>query len=135
MAMNGAQVLILVNTSTTATPTYVAVAEQTGLSLETSRNLIEVSSKNNDHATFVYGRQSDKLSLEAMYVPSDAAMSALQDAMENKTSIKIRRSEDGTSVEEADALVASIKKDFPDQDASKVSVEFQLNSGFGPVTP
>lgn len=133
MAIAGMSVLLMVNTGSEATPSYVAVGEQKGMSLESSRNLIEVSSKNNDHATFVYGRKSDTISLEALYVPSDAGFAALQDAMEQKKTIMIRRSEDGVAIEEAEALVGTFSIEFPDEDAAVCSVELTLNESFKPV--
>ena len=132
MAIAGMSVLLMVET---APNVYTAVGEQKGMSLESSRNLIEVSSKNNDHATFVYGRKSDTVSLEALYVPSDAGFAALKDAMETKKPIIIRRSEDGVAIEEATALVGSFSIDFPDEDAASCSIELTLNESFKIVTP
>jgi TP901-1 family phage major tail protein len=131
MAIAGMSVLLMVET---ATGTFKAVGEQKGMSLESSRNLIEVSSKNNDHATFVYGRKSDTVSLEALYVPSDEGFAALKDAMENKQPIVIRRSEDGEAIEEAEALVGSFSIEFPDEDAAVCSVELTLNESFHAIT-
>lgn len=133
MAMNGSDVLILANTGTAETPVWTAVAEQTGLSMESDRNLIEVSSKNYDHAQFVYGRASDTLTLEGMYVPGDAGLKALRDSMKNKVPVKVRRSEGGTQIEEAEALIGALSLDFPDDDTSTVSIDMTLNTAFTAV--
>lgn len=132
--MNGSAVLLLVNTGTDQSPIWTAVGVQTGLTRETTRNLIEVSGKDDDHTKWVYGRRDDTVSLEAVYVPDDAGVQALRQALEQKQVIKIRRSEDGTAVEEADALIKSISEEWPDNDKSTVSVDLQLNSEWTAVS-
>lgn len=131
MAMNGSDVLVLVKSGAD----YIAVAEQTGLSMESDRNLIEVSSKNYDHAQFVYGRASDTLTLEGMYVPDDTALNLIKSAMNDKQIVYIRRQEAGDAVEEAQALIGTYSLDFPDDDTSTVSIDMTLNTPFTAVTP
>lgn len=122
MAVNGTQILLLAKTGST----YTAIAEQTGLSLESSSNLIEVSSKNSNHTKFIYGREDDTLSLEALYVPGDAGLKALTDSRKNRVPVVIRQSENGVDVEEAQALVEKISVEYPDDDVATVSVDLQL---------
>lgn len=133
--IDGAAVLVLVNLGDDVTPKWTPVAEQTNLSTESTRNLIEASSKDSDHTKWIYGKQDDTVSLEALYVPNDAAFKALEDAMKNKESVVLRRTENGTDIEEATALVSTISKEWPDNDASTVSVEFQLDEPWTPITP
>ncbi|RKH76976.1 hypothetical protein D7X99_33070 [Corallococcus sp. AB032C] len=133
--IDGAAVLVLVNLGDDVTPNWTPVAEQTNLSTESTRNLIEASSKDSDHTKWIYGKQDDTVSLEALYVPNDAAFKALEDAMKNKESVVLRRTENGTDIEEATALVSTISKEWPDNDASTVSVEFQLDEPWTPITP
>lgn len=130
MALDGAQVLLLVNTGTDASPNYVEVGQQTNLSKETTRNLIETTSKEDDHQKFIYGKQGDTVTLESLYVPNDSAMSALRDANDNKNNIKIRRKEQGSEVEEADALVETISDEWPDNDNSTTSVDLTLDGAW-----
>lgn len=122
--MDGSLILVLVET---AANTFTPVAQQTGLSWESTRNLIEMTSKDSDHTKWAYGKKDDTVSLEAAYVPDDTAYLALKTAMKNGTSVVLRRSEDGENVEEAEALVSSISADAPDGDKATVSIEFQLN--------
>lgn len=131
MAMNGAQVLVLVQTGSDV---WTPVAEQTGLSSEESRNLIEAAAKGDDHMKHLYGRMSSTVELEALYVPDDTAMQAIRDALLNKTEVILRRSENGTDVEEAVAKVESISSEWPDEDNSTVSVTFQLQEPWRPVS-
>lgn len=133
--IDGASVLVLVNLGDDVTPNWTPVAEQTNLSTESTRNLIEASSKDSDHTKWIYGKQDDTVSLEALYVPNDAAFKALEDAQKNKEPVVLRRTENGTDIEEATALVSTISKEWPDNDASTVSVEFQLDEPWTPITP
>lgn len=129
MAIDGAAVLVLADVGGVYTP----VAEQQGLSRESSRNMIETSHKQADHTQWIYGKKDDTLTLDALYVPGDAAMQTLRAAMGNKTVIVIRRSENGTEIEQATALISTISDEWPDNDASTVSVEFQLSSSWEAV--
>lgn len=131
-AINGSTVLVIVEDPSTP-GTFIPVAEQDKLSSETSRNLVKADSKDSDHTEWIYGKQDDTVSLDAAYIPSDAGYSAIKDAITNKTTITIRRSEGGTAVEEATAFVKSIKNDFPDDDKSTVSIDFQLSTAWTAV--
>lgn len=138
MAMNGAQVLVLVQTGTDPTsgdPIFTPVGEQTGLSDEASRELIEAAAKGDDHLKHLYGRMSTTVELEALYVPNDQAFKAIEDALRNKTEVILRRSENGTVVEEAAAKVESISREWPDEDTATISVTFQLQEPWTAVTP
>lgn len=127
MGMDGAQVVILANTGTEASPNFQVVAEQTGLTDENSRNLIEETSKDNDHTKWLYGKADGTMSVEGMYVPDDAALDALRDARKNAEKVLVRRQEEGSEVEECTCLVESIEEDWPDNDSSTYSIELQKN--------
>ena len=131
MAMDGKQILALVDTGS---GTYEPMGEQTGLSWENSTNLIEVSSKDSGHTKWVAGKRDGTVSLEAFYVPNDTAYQAFKDAQKNGEPIILRRSEDGTEVEEAEAFVSTISGDAPDNDGATVSIDFQLNEDWAEVT-
>jgi TP901-1 family phage major tail protein len=132
--MDGSLILVLVET---AANVFSPVAQQTGLSWESTRNLIEATSKDSDHTKWVYGKKDDTVSLEAAYVPTDTAYQALKTAMKDGTMVILRRSEDGDEIEEAEALVSSISGDAPDGDKATISIEFQLNEEWQvvPVAP
>lgn len=132
--MDGAQVLVLVDMGENGESDWQACAEQTNLSSETTRNMIEASSKDSDHAKWLYGKQESSVSLEKLYTPNDSAFMAIEDAMNEKETIVLRRTENGEDVEEATALVESISKEFPDDDASTCEAEFQLNERWRSVS-
>ena len=135
MALDGAQVLVLVPVDDGSGATeYIPVAEQTSLSMENTHNLIDASSKDNTHTKWLYGKEDNTLSLEALYVPGDKALKALKDAKKNREKVILRRSEEGTEVEEAEALIETISYEWPDNDNSTVSVDFQLNEAWQEVT-
>ncbi|MFS8573317.1 MAG: phage tail protein [Clostridia bacterium] len=134
--LNGSAVLVLVQTGTDPTsgqPIFEAVAKQTGLSDETSRELIDDSAKGDDHVSHLYGRAESSVELEAAYVPNDTAFQALRQAYLNKEDVVLRRTENGTEVEEARAKIESISRDFPDNDRSTVTISFQLQEFWRPV--
>jgi TP901-1 family phage major tail protein len=122
MAINGSAVLLIVN--------GVEVAAQTGLSIEESNEMIEASHKQSTYASYLYGRTEGSLSLEALYVPTDAGFQALKNAFKNKEVVTVRISENGTAVEEADALIESMSREYPDNDVATISVELKLNEAF-----
>jgi len=126
LAKDGASVLLLVNVG--GVPT--AIAEQTGLTATTEREMIEATHKQNDHTKFLYGKRDDTLTLESLYIANDAGMNELRRAYGAKESVILRRSDDGVHVEQAEALITSIEDDWPDNDTSTISVEFQLNEAW-----
>lgn len=133
MAMDGAEVVLLVNTGSESSPNYQPVAEQTGLTHENSRNMIDATSKDNDHEKFLYGKQNGTISLESLYVPNDAAAQALKNAEKNAEKIIVLREEEGSQIEKATCLVESFEDDWPDNDSSTTSIELQKNEDFTSV--
>jgi len=105
---------------------YIEVGYQTGLSTESTTNLIELRYKNKKHVDFIPGKDDGKLTLEALHVVSDAGLQALKDARKNQKKVLVQRREAGGPTETAEALVESISVENPDDDAPTVSVELQL---------
>lgn len=133
-AIDGAQVLVIVNMGDDTTPDWQPVAEQTNLSIENTRNLIEATSKESDHTKWIYGKKDGTTSLEKLYVPNDSAFMAIEDAQKNGETVILRRTEDGENIEEAEALVETISKEFPDNDASTCTADFQLDEDWHEVS-
>lgn len=130
MALNGSQVLIFVydkaNDGSEFADKYLPLGEQTGLSQEASSNLIEASSKASDHTKWLYGKSDGTLSVEALYGQSDA-VNVLRACQKQKKNVYLKRS-DGTNTEYFEALVETISQEFPDNDNSTLSIDFQLNA-------
>lgn len=129
MAMKGSNILLLVDNGTGFTP----VGEQTNLTDESTRNLIEVTSKDDNHQKFLPGKRGDTIELEAFYVPNDTAYGLLKTAYDNSALIVVRRSEDGVSVEEAPAWIGSISRNAPDGEAATVTISLTLNESWTAV--
>jgi predicted secreted protein len=127
-AMNGSDVLILVNTGTDAVPIYSAVASQRDLTIDQSADEIDTSNKTSGrHAEFMPGRWQSSLSFGSLYVPNDGSYAVLQQSCEYGLFLKIRREYAGTAEKEADAFVTSLSETFPDQAPGEVSATMRVS--------
>lgn len=126
VGIDGMRVLILVEVASV----WTAVAAQTGLTRETTREMIDSSNKDHDHMRFIYGKQGDTLSLEGLFVPTDTAYAAIRDAIENKAQVVFRRSFDGTEVEEATGLIETLSEEFPDNDVAVYTADAMLDTAW-----
>lgn len=122
MALNGTSVLLLANTGTAESPTYEAVGSQRGVTFDEATAEIDVSSKNSRAKKVLPGRYSGSLSLDALYVPDDAAYAALKTAMRDGTLILVAREESDVVTETVDALITTMSSGFPDQGEATISL-------------
>lgn len=127
MAMNGTDLLLLANTGTPTVPTYEVVGCQRDATLEETTDTIDVSCKNSRAQRVLPGRYSGTISLDALYVPTNAAYLALVDANRNGELILVARQEDGVVTETVNAKVDTISETFPDQDAATISVSLTID--------
>jgi predicted secreted protein len=127
MAMNGTDVLLLVNTGTPAVPVYEAVGEQRDVSFEESTEEINVSSKNSRAKRVLPGRYSGSISLDHLYVWTQTGYQELRDAMRDGELILVAKQEDGVTLETVDALVTSLSESFPDQGEGTVSISLTID--------
>jgi hypothetical protein len=122
MANNGADVLLYVDET--------AVAKQTGLSRSTSTPTIDVSHKLSELDEFIPGRGSGTMTLNALWVPTHSAYLALRAAQLNKELISIRVVYDGDAWEDASALITQFDEDWPDNAASTMTINLQINGSW-----
>ena len=134
MAMNGTDILLLVNTGTPLVPVDVAVGSQRDATFGETTDAIDVSSKDARARRVLLGRYSAEITMDALYVPSDAAYLALQVAMRDGELIKILREESGASLEEATAVVTDLSQAAPDQDGATVSVGLAIDGEWAEVS-
>lgn len=127
MAMNGADILLLVNTGTPLVPSYEVVGSQRDVTFDEATEEIDVSSKDSRAKRVLPGRYSSSLSLDALYVPTDAAYQALRDAMRDGELILVARQEDGVTTETADALITALSEAFPDQGEATISISLTID--------
>jgi hypothetical protein len=127
MAINGTEVLVLVNTGTPAIPIYEAVGSQRDASFDEGDAGIDFSSKDTRAQRVGCGRYSATLSLDALYVWTDAGYRALRDALRDGELILVARQEEGATLETADARIDSISGSFPDQGEATISVALTID--------
>ncbi len=117
--MNGTDVLVYVGND--------LVGSQRDVTFDEANEEIDMSSKDGRAKRVIAGRYSASVSLEALYVPSDAAYVALKAAMRNGTLVTIVRQELGADLEEASAIVTKLSAKAPDQDGVTVSIDFSID--------
>jgi len=127
MAMNGSDVVLLVNTGTALVPAYEIVGSQRDVSFEETTEEIDVSSKDGRAKRVIAGRYASSISLDALYVPSDAAYQALKDAKRNGELILVAREENEVTLETANALITSMSESFPDQGEATISISLTID--------
>ena len=127
MAMNGTDVLLLVNTGTELVPSYEAVGSQRDVSFEETTEEIDVSSKDSRAKRVLPGRYGATISLDALYVPNDSAYGKLKNAMRNGTLIMVAKEVDDVTIETASALITSMSEADPDQAESTISISLTID--------
>lgn len=127
MAMNGSDVVLLVNTGTELVPAYEIVGSQRDVSFEETTEEIDVSSKDGRAKRVIAGRYASSISLDALYVPSDAAYQALKDAKRDGELILVAREENEVTLETANALITSMSESFPDQGEATISISLTID--------
>jgi predicted secreted protein len=127
MAMNGTDILLLVNTGTPGLPVYEAVGCQRDVTFEETTEEIDASCKDARAKRVLAGRYSATISLDSVYVPTCDAYQALKDAMRDGDLILVAREEQGVTIETANALVTTLSTAAPDQDVATVSVSLTVD--------
>ncbi len=127
MAMNGTDILLLVNTGTTLVPVYEAVGCQRDVTFDETTEEIDASCKDSRAKRVLAGRYGATISLDGVYVPTCDAYNALKDAMRNGDLILVACEEEGVTTETATALVTALSKMAPDQDVATISVSLTID--------
>lgn len=127
MGMNGTDILLLANTGTPSVPVYEAVGEQRDATIDEASATIDISSKESRNQRVLAGRFSGTISLDALYVPDDAAYQALRDANRAGDLILVARQESGTVTWLVSAKIDSISEKFPDQAEATISISMTID--------
>jgi len=125
--MNGADVLLYVNTGSDAQPTWTAVGSQRNASIQETTDAVDYSSKDGRAARVFGGRYASSISLDALYVPTDSAYGALKTAFRNGDLIQVRVSENQVDTEQASAVITDMSREYPDQAAATISVSLTVD--------
>lgn len=133
MAMNGADVLLLVNTGTDAAPTWTAVGSQRNVTFTEERDMIDVSTKESPNRRVIPGRYSATVELESLYVPDDNALTLLRTAIRQGTKVQVMRQEASNNVEKAYGYISNREEEMPDQAECTVSVTVEIDDGWTPA--
>jgi len=131
--INGADVLLRVNTGTYDTPAWTTVGSQTNVTFDQTTDPVDISSKNSRSRKLLGGRYSASVTLDALFVPSAADFAALQACMRDGSLMKIRRRYSGTDTEQADGIVASLSEAYPDQEGATVSCTLEISGDWAAV--
>ena len=130
----GSDILLLVNIGTDVSPNYQVVGSQRNVTFNETVTPIDLSSKDKrEEKLDPRGRWACTVSLDTLYVPGQTEYAALQNAERSGQTIKIRRRELGSDVEEADAVVTGLSGAFPDVDAATVSAELRVNGPWSAI--
>jgi predicted secreted protein len=125
--MNGTDLLILANTGTPEVPVYAAVGCQRDATIDEATATIDVSCKDSRAQRVLPGRYSSTLSLDALYVPDDAAYLALQTANRDGELILVAKEIAGVVTETASAKIDTMSESFPDQGEATISISLTID--------
>jgi len=117
-------------TSITASYTqavYTAVGSQRDATFDEKTNAVDVSAKDQRQAQYLPGKYSASITMSHLYVPSDAAFSALKSAMRSGSKIVVARQESGTETEHASAVITELSGNFKDQTEGVVSLTIAVD--------
>lgn len=125
--MNGTDILVLVNTGTEEAPSYEAVGCQRDCTIEETSDTIDNSCKASRAMQVDYGRYGSTVSLDLLYVPTNAGYLKLKDANRNAEKVLLAKEVSDVVTEIATAKVDSISETFPDQAEATASVAFTID--------
>lgn len=125
MTINGADVLIMTQVGGVDT----VVGSQRNVDISEAVSEIDVSNKDAPEMKVMGGRYSATLSLEALYVPSNAAFMALKTAFRGRTlvTVKIRESGATANLETLTALITALNRSHPDQGESTCAIDMRVS--------
>lgn len=101
--------------------------------------MLDGSVKGTDHAQSSYGRMESTATLDGLVSFADGTQQYLKDAMKNRETIVLRHEvavaalPAGTAqprIYEANALISSVSSEYPDNENSSFSAEFNLNEAW-----
>jgi TP901-1 family phage major tail protein len=132
--INGTDILLLVNTGTDESPSYEAVGSQRDATIDRNTAEIDASNKNDGADQIVAaGRRTSSISLDALYVPDDAAYEALRAAQDAGELILIAKEVEGVVTETAEALITAMSESYPDQAEATIGISLTVSGGWTEV--
>lgn len=124
--MNGSDIVLMAEDAP-GSGNLIVIGHQRDMSINENSETINFNSKESRAQSVGYGRYSSDMSLDALYVPSDAAMAALKQAIRQALYITVQTQVSGVPTEEAECVVTGNVSNFPDQGEVTVSVSLTVN--------
>jgi hypothetical protein len=109
---------------------YAAVGSQTQAKFEEKTKAIDVTNKSSRSKQFLPGEYEATISLDHLYIPTDAAYLQLRSAMRTGTTLMLQRQESNAAFEQASAIVTQISGDFKDKAPATIAVTFQVTGNW-----
>lgn len=125
--MNGSEIIVMLDLGTAETPDYQIIACQRDATFEEVSDTIDESCKSSRAGRSDYGRYSASVSLDYLYILTDAAAAQLKAANRNGEKIILAQRESGVITQRAVAKIDSISENFPDQAEAVVSLACTLD--------
>src|ERR1017187_1352661 len=104
---NGSAILLLVQTSS-GPNVYSPVASQMGAKFSRKMKTIDISDKSIMDCQYIPGDRDSTITLDSIYVPTDAGIAALRAARDAGSTIVVERQEAGSVLEYASAFVSAM---------------------------
>lgn len=133
--INGTDVLLAIN--------GVLIPAQRGANQSETTASIDMSSKDSRRMRRAPGRYDSKISLTALYLPGESGFLAIRDAFRNGEYIDLIRYEpssgvswpasSSSGVETCSAIITEMSPQFPDQDASVVTMNIEIDDGWSAI--
>lgn len=123
---SGTGVLLKVNITDSAGTDWATVGGQRGLAVDSSGNVIDLSHKGTGRVkSVIVGRLTKTITLDGLVAVIDNAQTELEDAHENGTEVQLAEYKDGVILKTTTAVVTDVKKNYPDEAESTLTVSLQ----------
>lgn len=131
--LRGYDVVLKVNTGTVGSPVWTTVGSAKNVNFNAAMSPVDISSKDSLDDAFLGGRRNRKITLDAVYAPTDVAQALLVSNFETSAVIQVCRTEDGTNRQKISAYITSCNRTAADGDAAMFAVELQCTGAWAVV--
>jgi predicted secreted protein len=127
----GNSVLLYIETSTGV---YTKLGGQRDVNLGRSADALDASDKDDIHNHYEGGQRSSQVTLDRLFVKSDAAYAKLLDAWNNNIKVGVEERVDNVAVNRASAVLTDVSEANAFNGMTTCSVSFQIDGAWTPVT-
>jgi hypothetical protein len=126
MAVNGNTILMKIGTDT--------IGSQRGVTMDSSSEMLDVSTKSDDDAVFIPGKRADTVTLNSFYVVGDTAQAAIRTAYEANNAVTLFWAEGGTNLKtNTTSYISSMSISAPEHGPAESEVTLQVSGGWSAV--